>query len=145
MSTKREPLLSDDDISSMWYFGDPSDVKNLDVPPSDAVPDDYYEWGAKDVRDIYEAARAKDAELIDELTQKLDEANRLAQNWGLQVAKNAELIQQLVDALSWYVSEDDTMEGGQWDIDNAPWIEGRNEAISILDAAEAAGFKPSEP
>ena len=60
------------------------------------------------------------------------------------IAEQAKLIQRLVDALSWYVEEDDTMEGGQWDIDNAPWIEGRNEAISILAAANEAGFKPSD-
>ncbi len=66
-------------------------------------------------------------------------------------AKDAELIQQLVNALHWYVEEDDVREGDfsaeggtNWDEENAPWIEGRNEAISILDAAAAAGFKPSE-
>lgn len=72
--------------------------------------------GLEHVRDIYEAARAKDAELI----------------------------QKLVDALDWYVKEDDVMEGGEWDEMNAPWIEGRNEAEKVLAAADARGFKPTE-
>jgi len=59
-------------------------------------------------------------------------------------AKDAELIQKLVDALDWYVKEDDVMEGGEWDEMNAPWIEGRNEAEKVLAAAEAEGFKPTD-
>lgn len=59
-------------------------------------------------------------------------------------AKDAELIQKLVDVLDWYVKEDDVMEGGEWDETNAPWIEGRNEAEKVLAAAEAEGFKPED-
>jgi hypothetical protein len=54
------------------------------------------------------------------------------------------LIQRLVDALDWYVKEDDVMEGGEWDEMNAPWIEGRNEAEKVLAAADAEGFKPTD-
>jgi len=50
MSTKRQPLLSDDDIND----------------PKLVIP-----LGAKMIRDIYEAARAKDAELIQELLDAL--------------------------------------------------------------------------
>ena len=80
--TKREPLLSDKDIND----------------PKLVIP-----LGAKMIRDIYEAARAKDAELI----------------------------QQLVDALA-----------------NLRHIYEFREPLTGMDeleAAAAAGFKPTEP
>jgi hypothetical protein len=49
-NTKREPLLSDEDIND----------------PKLVIP-----IGAKMIRDIYEAARAKDAELIQQLVDAL--------------------------------------------------------------------------
>lgn len=54
---KREPLMSDDEIHDMWWFGESSDVKNRpEVPEGERLlVDDGYEWGAKDVRDFYEA------------------------------------------------------------------------------------------
>lgn len=103
MSTKREPLLSNEALEFLMANHTPEQIR--------------------DILALYEWTRAKDAELI----------------------------QQLVNALHWYVEEDDVREGDfsaeggtNWDEENAPWIEGRNEAISILDAAAAAGFKPSE-
>jgi hypothetical protein len=77
-NTKREPLLSDKDIN------DPKLVMPL---------------GAKMIRDIYEAARAKDAELI----------------------------QQMVDALHSFDPS------GLFETSEVP-----------LAAAKAAGFKPSD-
>lgn len=50
MNTKREPLLSDEDILSPYLI----------------IP-----LGAKTVRDFYEAARAKDAELIQHLVDAI--------------------------------------------------------------------------
>jgi hypothetical protein len=81
-NTKRDPLLSDKDIND----------------PKLVIP-----LGAKMIRDIYEAARAKDAELI----------------------------QQLVDALA-----------------NLRHIYEFREPLTGMDeleAAAAAGFKPTEP
>ena len=49
-NTKREPLLSDEDIND----------------PKLVIP-----IGAKMIRDIYEAARAKDAELIQQLVDDI--------------------------------------------------------------------------
>ena len=69
--------------------------------------------GAKMIRDIYEAARAKDAELI----------------------------QMLVDALEWVAAYDNGCPLPTWE-------KGYNNAWSIANsaraAAEAAGFKPSD-
>jgi len=64
----------------------PGNLKHHRVEPllSDEQVLDLRSYPPEEIRDIYEAARAKDAELI----------------------------QRLVDALSWYVEEDDTMEGG---------------------------------
>ena len=58
-NTKREPLLSDDGITKL-------------VPPEA----DFYdcELTAHRVREVYEAARAKDAELIQMLVDALDMA-----------------------------------------------------------------------
>jgi hypothetical protein len=80
-NTKREPLLSDEDIND----------------PKLVIP-----LGAKMIRDIYEADRAKDAELI----------------------------QRLVDALhdSWPSHHEDA----------------HTAYYAAVEAAEAAGFKPSD-
>ena len=61
MSTKREPLLSDERI----------------LDPELTIP-----LGAKMVRDIYEAARAKDAELIQRLVDGLAHAQDMAKQHG---------------------------------------------------------------
>ena len=87
MSNKREPLLSDDALVELTY------VKEDGRRPSEQV------------RDFYEAARAKDAELI----------------------------QRLVDALDGLVE------------DRGGIILAMRRSHKALDAAEAAGFKPSEP
>ena len=110
MSKKREPLLS--------YHQIDLDAQEYAAEQNDCYANDYdgYWIGGKSVQEVYEAARAKDAELI----------------------------QKLVDALDWYVKEDDVMEGGEWDEMNAPWIEGRNEAEKVLAAADAEGFKPTD-
>jgi len=85
---KREPLLSDEELMELTY------VKEDGRRPSEQV------------RDFYEAARAKDAELI----------------------------QQLVDALANLRDIHEERAGRE------P-LTGMDE----LEAAEAAGFKPSEP
>ena len=114
LGMKREPLLSDEQIVQVGLgVFDRASVKKS--RPLQHLYNAKY-CGAAQVRDHYEAARAKDAELI----------------------------QRLVDVLDWYVKEDDVMEGGEWDEMNAPWIEGRNEAEKVLAAAEAEGFKPTE-
>jgi hypothetical protein len=91
-NTKREPLVSDEDIND----------------PKLVIP-----IGAKMIRDIYENARAKDAELI----------------------------QHLVDALEWVAAYDNGCPLPTWE-------KGYNNAWSIANsaraAAAAAGFKPSD-
>ena len=62
-------------------------------------------FGAKYVQDKYEAARAKDAELIQRLVDGLKHAQKFAEEYGYG-----------------------PLETAQWD----------------LDAAEVAGFKPSD-
>jgi hypothetical protein len=93
-NTKQEPLLSDDAISEAFVYG-PLVVDALHG----------YLSGANHARDIYEAARAKDAELI----------------------------QHLVDALA------NLRDIHQFRVGREP-LTGMYE----LEAAEAAGFKPSE-
>ena len=83
-NTPRPPLLSDEAIHS----------------PELTIP-----LGTKMVRDIYEAARAKDAELIQRLVDGLKHAQKFAEEYGYG-----------------------PLETVQWD----------------LDAAAAAGFKPTE-
>ncbi len=63
MSTKREPLLSDADISKM------------SVTENGLAGENKYRMGRR-IRDIYEAARAKDAELIQRLVDALHIATR---------------------------------------------------------------------
>ena len=99
-NTKREPLLSDEEIErySMMY----------------TIPSRYETARAlKYAKGIYEAARAKDAELI----------------------------QMLVDALEWVAAYDNGCPLPTWE-------KGYNNAWSIANsaraAAKAAGFKPSE-
>jgi hypothetical protein len=94
-NTKREPLLSDEELMELTY------VKEDGRRPSEQV------------RDFYEAARAKDAELI----------------------------QRLVDALEWVAAYDNGCPLPTWE-------RGYNNAWSIANsaraAAKAAGFKPSD-
>ena len=82
-NTKREPLMSNADLGY---------VKDTHTP--------------EQVRDTYEAARAKDAELIQRLVDGLKHAQKFAEEYGYG-----------------------PLETAQWD----------------LDAAEVAGFKPSYP
>lgn len=42
---------------------------------------------------------------------------------------NLTLLERMIDALQWYIDEDDVIEGMEG---NEPWIEGRNDAIKIL-------------
>lgn len=60
-NTTRPPLLSDEDIND----------------PKLVIP-----LGAKMIRDIYEAARAKDAELIQRLVDGLKHAQKFAEEYG---------------------------------------------------------------
>jgi hypothetical protein len=89
-SNERPPLLSDDALVELTY------VKEDGRRPSEQV------------RDFYEAARAKDAELI----------------------------QQLVDEVAEWMQPNlaERFRGEQW-----------HQSKRILDAAAAAGFKPTEP
>ena len=66
-NTKREPLLSDEDIND----------------PKLVIP-----LGAKMIRDIYEAARAKDAELIQQL---VDDLRLLRIEFGNRVGQTTEI------------------------------------------------------
>jgi hypothetical protein len=66
-NTKREPLLSDEDIND----------------PKLVIP-----IGAKMIRDIYEAARAKDAELIQQL---VDDLRLLRIEFGNRVGQTTEI------------------------------------------------------
>jgi hypothetical protein len=95
-NTKREPLLSDDELREMR-----DNTSTISTYP-------VYAWldGAMDIRDHYEAARAKDAELI----------------------------QMLVDEVAEWMEPnlDERFRGPQW-----------QQSKRILDAAAAAGYKPS--
>lgn len=74
-NTKREPLLSDEDIND----------------PKLVIP-----IGAKMIRDIYEAARAKDAELIQQL---VDDLRLLRIEFGNRVGQTTHIgIPSLSDA-----------------------------------------------
>jgi hypothetical protein len=65
MSTKREPLFSDDNINEQAQLA-------IAKCQPDANPMFIYVLAAMDTRDEYEAARAKDAELIQNLVDALD-------------------------------------------------------------------------
>jgi hypothetical protein len=93
-NTKREPLLSDEELDRICEFH-----------PYHAQL--YAKRSAMAVNGLHEDARAKDAELI----------------------------QQLVDEVSEWMQPnlDERFRGEQW-----------HESKRILDAAEAAGFKPTD-
>ena len=106
-NTKREPLLSDEFMENhadKWNEG----VRGITIQHRTCLLQ-----GADWAREHYEAARAKDAELI----------------------------QQLVDALEWVAAYDNGCPLPTWE-------KGYNNAWSIANtaraAAEAAGFKPSD-
>ena len=107
-NTKREPLLSDDGITKM-------------VPPEA----DFYdcELIGNQVREVYEAARAKDAESIQRLTDYYEAA----------IAYNKQLIQGLVDL-------------GFHDTSCSLHCGRRCDCLYgvALERAEDAGFKPSD-
>jgi hypothetical protein len=63
MSNKREPLLSDNEVDAFTY------TKVLGHPTQSIMEQ---RWTPRQVRNIYEAARAKDAELIQQLVDALD-------------------------------------------------------------------------
>jgi hypothetical protein len=94
-NTKREPLLSDADLGY---------VKDTHTP--------------EQVRDIYEDARAKDAELIQRL---IHEGNAMA---------------ALIEVNEPFIEND--VRRSHWHSHRASWM-------AANDAAEAAGFKPTEP
>ena len=61
-----------------------------------------------------------------------------------RIAQLEAICRQLVDALNWYIDEDDTIEGDEptsfgetWNDINAPWIAGKRRAEAAIDAAEA--------
>jgi hypothetical protein len=63
-NTKREPLLSDEELMELTY------VKEDGRRPSEQV------------RDFYEAARAKDAELIQQMVDALENLREIYQEWA---------------------------------------------------------------
>ena len=71
-NTKREPLLSDKDITTAAAIqGDASmAINDNDFAAGERARG--YTSGAVDAKDIYEADRAKDAELIQQLVDALD-------------------------------------------------------------------------
>ena len=82
--------------------------------------------------------------MMADLTDKIDklEASHLAlirEKHDMQAALRAfaEREKELVEALQWYVDEDETNEGGEWDEKNAYWLAGRNRARAILSKHKA--------
>lgn len=49
-----------------------------------------------------------------------------------------ELCSELLDRLRWYIQEDDTNRGGEWEDKNAYWIKGQERAIQTVERASAA-------
>lgn len=39
---------------------------------------------------------------------------------------------ELKEALRWYVENDDTNEGGKWEVSNAAWLAGKRRAMKLL-------------
>ena len=77
-NTKREPLLSDDELREMR-----DNTSTISTYPVHAWLD-----GAMDIRDHYEAARAKDAELIQML---VDDLRLLRIEFGNRVGQTTEI------------------------------------------------------
>jgi hypothetical protein len=98
-NTKREPLLSDEELMELTY------VKEDGRRPSEQV------------RDFYEAARAKDAKLIQRL---IHEGNAMA---------------ALIEVNEPFIEND--VRRSHWHSHRVSWM-------AANDAAEAAGFKPSD-
>ena len=61
----------------------------------------------------------------DRIESMIDAADRIEALEGL--------LEEVINALQWYVDEDDVREGGMWDTENAPWIEGKRTAESVID------------
>ena len=47
-----------------------------------------------------------------------------------------EAIVKLRAALQWYVDEDEVMDGGKWEEENAFWLEGKRNVEALLKATE---------
>ena len=47
--------------------------------------------------------------------------------------REEELIRRLTRSLRRYVQEDDTQEGGHWEVDNEYWLDIKREAESLLE------------
>ena len=106
-NTKREPLVSDEDIEiETWQ----PDMRNWEAAGA-------YEAGLHKARSIYEAARAKDAELIQRL---IHEGNAMA---------------ALIEVNEPFIEND--VRRSHWHSHRVSWM-------AANDAAEAAGFKPSD-
>lgn len=78
MSNKREPLLSDKDITTAAAIqGDASmAINDNDFAAGERARG--YTSGAVDAKDLYESARAKDSELIQRLVDALEGVVRVA-------------------------------------------------------------------
>lgn len=42
-------------------------------------------------------------------------------------------VNQLIECLSWYVETDEVYEGGEWEEENAYWLEGKRKAQALLE------------
>ena len=52
-------------------------------------------------------------------------------------------IEELENALRWYVENDDVYEGGEWDSKNEYWIEGKRRAEKLLSNVKLSGSPAS--
>ena len=61
------------------------------------------------------------------------EGHRDARHEAAEMAFEYEsLIEELVEALEWYVKEDDTYEGGSWEEENKYWLDGKRKAEALI-------------
>jgi hypothetical protein len=121
MSTKREPLLSDELINYSCFSNVMATSREREIAKN----------AMEDVRSMYEAARTKDAELIQKLVDALKDAETTA-------IACREILPYAMDRPEqrWNKAVQDVIGV------NIGNIEQMQEALS---SAAAQGFKPSEP
>lgn len=57
-----------------------------------------------------------------------------------ETQRRAGLYDELLACLEWYVQNDETSEGGTWEFENAPYLEGLRRAQAVI--AKAKGEQP---
>lgn len=72
-------------------------------------------------------------ELIDYL-ESGDDSN-LHEAAELLLKQHAAIV-RLRATLQWYVDEDEVMDGGKWEEENAFWLQGKRDAEAVLEATE---------